>query len=499
MEQQAKYKAIKNFVDHPGRSKQRLALQFSVSVRTINRWIAKYKRSGKVAFIHGNATLEPDCKIDEETRKKVVELYLSDTYKNCNFAFYNEMLDKYENIHISEQSVRNILHAAGIQSPRMWKKTKRRLKEEARLREKAEKEAARAGISEDAPVEVTLEKNRVAPEDGHSIRERCKYFGEMIQMDASSFIWFGGIKTHLHVAIDDSLGRAVGAYFDNEETLHGYYCVLSQILLRYGIPFKFLTDRRTVFEYTKKEETKVEKDTFTQFSYACSRLGIEIETTSVPEAKGRVERFNQTLQGRLPTIFKREGITDIDAANEYLSAHLDELFNDKFALPIDNSRNVFEKQFGGKELDEAAVNLICSILCPRTLSGQCIRYDTKVYKLLDENGIQQNFCDHTKVTVIKTFDNQLFATVNDKNLYKMEEVPKQAGSSKNFDADYKEPQPRKVYIPPMDHPWRFSSFTKHAEAQKHRIKLEMQKEDLFMDRLEDIANAGYMIMGHKVA
>lgn len=496
MAKNAQYQRIKDYVDHPGKNKLRIAQEFSVTLRTVNRWIAGYRKHGKSFFIHGNATLEPDCKISEQTRKNVVELYQGTVYRGSNFSHFTEMLDQYEDIHISEQSVRNILHDAGIQSPKMWKSTRRRLRQEEKQREK---ELAKAEHPDNTDISKALEKNKVQPEDGHSTRERCKYFGEMIQMDASSYDWFGGILSNLHVSIDDCTGRITGAYFDKEETLFGYYNVLRQILLRYGIPAKFLTDKRTVFEYVRKGEPNVEKDTFTQFSYACKRLGIQIETTSVPETKGRVERLNQTLQSRLPIVFRREGITDIDAANEYLASHLDELFNDKFSMPLNHTKSVFEKQFGEKKLDENTVNLICSILCSRVLTGQCIRFEKKSYKLIDENGIQQNYTDHTKVTVIKTFDNQLFACINDARMLKLEEVPVHAESSKNFDADYKQSLPRKVYIPPMDHPWRYSEFEKHAKSQRHRIELELQKEDIFLNHLQDNVTAGYMVMGHRVA
>lgn len=498
MSQEEKYQDIKNYVDHPGGNKLRIATKHTVTLRTVNRWIVNYNTFGKSTFIHGNTTLEPACKIAEEIREKVVELYRSDTYAGCNFAHFTEMLDKYENIHISEQSVRNILHEAGIQSPKMWKSTKKRLRQEEKERAKA-RAAADAAADETNLEAVPAEKNRVAPEDGHSLRERCKYFGELVQMDASSYEWFGGVISNLHVAIDDCTGRVIGAYFDKEETLFGYYNVLKQILLSYGIPAKFLTDKRTVFEYTRKGEQDVEKDTFTQFSYACKQLGIQIETTSVPETKGRVERLNQTLQSRLPIVFRREGITDIDSANEFLNSHIDELFNDKFSMPVDHTRNVFEKQIGGKEIDEATANLICSVICSRSLIGQCIRYNKKAYKLIDENGIQQNYADHTKVTVINTFDSQLYASVNDTCLFKLEEVPVHAEKSKTFDADYEAPKPRKVYIPPMNHPWRYSEFEKHAKSQRHRIELELQKEDMFLDHLQDNVNACYLVMGHRVA
>ena len=498
MVQEAKYQAVKNYVDHPDRNKSRIAVNFSVTPRTVDRWIANYRKFGKSAFIHGNTTLEPDCKIAAEVREKIISLYRGDIYNGCNFAHFTELLARYEDIHVSEQSVRNILNAAGIHPPKMWRSTRKRLRQEEKQREKAlADESNESGSYFAGPVPV--DKNKVAPEDGHSLRERCKYFGELIQMDASSYEWFGGIVSNLHVSIDDCTGRMTGAYFDKEETLFGYYNVLKQILLKYGIPAKFLTDKRTVFEYTRKGEQDVEKDTFTQFSYACKQLGIEIETTSVPEAKGRVERLNQTLQSRLPIIFRREGITDIDSANEYLCSHLDELFNDKFSMPVNHTKSVFEKQIGGKEIDEATVNLICSILCSRTLIGQCIRFNKKMYKLIDENGVQQNYADHTKVTVIQTFDNQLYASVNDDRMLKLVELPVHAEKSRTFDADYEVPKPRKVYIPPMNHPWRYTEFEKHAKSQRHRIELELKKEDMFLDHLQDNVSAGYMVMGHRVA
>ena len=53
-----------------------------------------------------------------------------------------------------------------------------------------------------------------------------------------------GFKTTLHAAIDDSTGNLVGLYFDQQETLNGYYNVTKQILMKYGIPYKFKTDKK---------------------------------------------------------------------------------------------------------------------------------------------------------------------------------------------------------------------------------------------------------------
>ena len=120
----------------------------------------------------------------------------------------------------------------------------------------------------------------------------------MIQMDASSYEWIPGVIWHLHLAVDDASGTVVGAYFDTQETLRGYYNVFHQILVDYGIPALFYTDKRTVFEYKKKTKAFDDEDTFTQFSYACNTLGVDIKTTSVAQAKGRIECLNQTFQSR---------------------------------------------------------------------------------------------------------------------------------------------------------------------------------------------------------
>ena len=84
-------------------------------------------------------------------------------------------------------------------------------------------------------------------------------------------------------------------------------------------------------------------DTFTQFSYACHNLGIDIKTTSIAQAKGRIESLNQTFQSRLPIELRRKKITTIEAANKFLKNYLKK-FNDQFALHLNNTKTVFENQ-----------------------------------------------------------------------------------------------------------------------------------------------------------
>ena len=212
MEQEQKYQAVKNWVDHGG-NKNRIAMRFNVSSRTVNRWIKGYQEKGKSFFLHGNTGKVPACRIGEDTRKAIVDVYLKE-YEGCNFSYFTSLLGKYENIHVSEQFIRYVLEEAGIYSPKMWRSKRRRIRKEQEQQKKAEiktqpaaeelKEAKQPSPDTPEPPQEAIEneKSRVAPEDAHSTRPRCKYFGELIQMDASPYNWFGDEITNLHVAIE---------------------------------------------------------------------------------------------------------------------------------------------------------------------------------------------------------------------------------------------------------------------------------------------------------
>lgn len=200
--------------------------------------------------------------------------------------------------------------ATGITSPRIRKATKRRL-----AREKLEKEKKLENKTEEE-IEVIV-NHEVALEDSHPRGEKPKYFGEITEIDGSTHLWFGEKKCCSHLAADKATNTIVGAYFDRQETLNGYYNVFKQILENYGIPSKFKTDNRTVFSYNSLNEDKrtSDKDVLTQFGYACKQLGVSLETTSVSQAKGLIERDNGTFQDRLVSELRLNNITTMEEAN----------------------------------------------------------------------------------------------------------------------------------------------------------------------------------------
>ena len=455
MDEQKKYEVIKRLVDEGG-NKDRAALTLGITKRHLNRLIRAYKEKGKAAFSHGNKGRKPVTTISDSVRNDVVTLY-NNKYYDANFVHFTELLDTHEDIHLSVSAVTSILEENNILSPRVTKAKKKRIKrqfEEAKKAAKTKKEADE------------IQRNLVAVEDAHSRRPRSAYFGELEQMDASPYEWFGDCKTTLHIAVDDASGRITGYHFDKQETLNGYYHVYKKILTRYGIPYKFFTDRRTVFTYKKKNSSDIGEDTCTQFAYACKQLGTAIEYSSIPQAKGRVERMFQTLQSRLPIELRLAGITDIDSANEFLDSYIDE-FNAKFSLPVDGTKSVFEKQ-----PDDEKINLTLAVITNRVVdSGHCIQYFNKHYKMIDKYGMQTHYLRGTKVLVIKAFDGKLYCCVNDKDIYALDEVPEREMKSKEFDTDYKpkDKKPKKPYIPEMNHPWKSKTFWRFVLSQQHHL------------------------------
>ena len=460
MNEQRKYEVIKGLVDHPDTAnKDRAALILGCTKRHINRMIQGYIKDGKAFFIHGNRGKKPATTIRPDVRSQVIDLYRTKYYE-ANFEHYTELLKKHEGISISSSSVMSILESEYILSPKATKAKRRRIKQA--LRAKKQAATSKKELSQ-------IQANLVAVEDAHSRRPRCAYFGELLQMDATPYEWVPGQIWHLHLAIDDASGVVTGAWFDTQETLNGYYHVFEQILTDYGIPYKFLTDKRTVFTYKKKGALSDDKDTYTQFAYACKQLGIQLESSSVPQAKGRIERLNQTLQSRLPIEFRLAGVTDINNANEFLYHYIKE-FNEKFSLPCNGIKSVFEKQPSKEK-----INLTLAVLTERTVdAGHAIQFEKKFYKMLDNKGMQTHYRKGTKVMLIKAFDRSLFACVNDKDIYALEEIPPHEHKSKDLDSDYKQPEPRKPYIPPMNHPWRLGAFYKFVHSQPHRIEEDIK-------------------------
>ena len=447
MNEKEKYDVIKELVDHNG-NKNRAAIRLGISKRQINRLIIKYKEKGKSGFIHGNRSKKPVNTLDKSISEDIILLYKT-KYYDFNFNHFKDFLKKDENINVSYDFIYKTLSKKGILSPKARKKTIKEFKKKQLLKEKK----INLAMSDEQINHII--NHEIALEDSHPRGEKPKYFGELIEQDGSIHMWFGGIKTCLHIAIDKATSTIVGAWFDKQETLNGYYNVFYQILINYGIPHKFLTDNRTVFNYMSLNPDKrtSDKDVLTQYGYACKQLGVELETTSVSQAKGLIERTNGTFQGRLVQELRLNNITTIEEANNYLINVFVPYFNNRFALNYKKFESVFETS-----PSEEKINYTLAILTPRKIdNGNSIKYQNKYYQPYLNNKLKC-FMPKTEVLVIKAFNGDLFVTI-DEQVLELKELSRNERFSKEFD-EIVEVKENKKYIPPMSHPWKLESFKK---------------------------------------
>lgn len=450
MKEQLQYETIKTLVESSG-NKRRAALKLGVSVRHINRLIGKYCDNGKAGFVHKNRARRPSNSLPQELCNTII-LHYTGKYQGFNIRHFQDLLKQREGIAVSYGSLYCLLMRSGFISPKAQRRTRRAIAK-ARLQKQGKPHK---------PDEEQIIDHQLAIEDAHPRQQRKRYFGEELQMDASIHQWFGSDKTALHLAIDNATGMIVGGFFDKQETLFGYYTIFKQILENYGVPYLFKTDNRTVFNYEKRTYKQDHNDVLTQFGYACKTLGVSIETTSVSQSKGMIERANGTFQGRLVNELHLEGITDIIKANEYLINEFIPSFNRLFAIDYHKFGSVFEKAPDAQHL-----NLILAVLSPRTIdNGSAIKYLGGYYALYSPDGNLACFKSKTKCLVIKAYDGGLFAAVDNKT-YSIIKIERNRKLSEQFDSSSKEPRKSTAHVPPMSHPWRCDSFIKQQQ-RAHR-------------------------------
>lgn len=177
-------------------------------------------------------------------------------------------------------------------------------------------------------------------------RERKACFGELVQLDGSHHDWFEGRgpKCVLMVMVDDATNRMHCRFFE-EETTRASYDVLEGWIQKHGLPGSLYVDRDSIYRCEGEPsvaEQLAGKAPQTQFGRAMAALGIKLILANSPQAKGRVERMNGTLQDRLVKEMRLAGINDIASANRFLAGKYLRAFNRKFervaAQPLDAHR-----------------------------------------------------------------------------------------------------------------------------------------------------------------
>ncbi|MET2832262.1 ISNCY family transposase [Mesorhizobium shangrilense] len=212
----------------------------------------------------------------------------------------------------------------------------------------------------------------------HQPRGRRDCFGELVQIDGSHHWWFEsrGPKCALLVYIDDATGKLLHLRFAGSENTFDYLIATKAYLQEWGKPISFYSDKHGVFRTTHGSE-KDRTTGLTQFGRALYELNIDIICANSPQAKGRVERANQTLQDRLVKELRLRGISTIEAANAYAAEFATD-FNARFGKEPRNPKDMHRPLADHENLDSAMCRKEM-----RTLSqALTLRYD-KVLFILD--------------------------------------------------------------------------------------------------------------------
>jgi transposase len=289
------------------------AAVLGVSARHVRRILTAYRQRGVAALAHGNRGRVPSNAVGEETRQQIVRL-ATERYVGFNQVHLTEQLGEVEGIILSRSSVRRILGAAGVGSPR----------------------------------------TRRAPQH-RSRRERYPRAGMLVQIDASPHDWLEGRgpRLTLFAAIDDATGAILALLFRVEEDAAGYFLLVQAVVARHGRPAALYHDRHSIFQVNGPEtvaEQLTGKREPTQFGRLLDELAITAIAARSPQAKGRVERLFGTLQDRLTSMLRLAGATDGAEAAACLPAFLAD-FNDRFTVPAAEEGACYRAMEAGTNLD----------------------------------------------------------------------------------------------------------------------------------------------------
>jgi transposase len=185
----------------------------------------------------------------------------------------------------------------------------------------------------------------------HQPRHRRECLGELVQIDGSDHEWFEGrgARCSLLVYVDDATSRLMELRFVGSESAFDYFASTRAYLARHGRPVAFYSDKHSIFRVAR-EHTVGRANGVTQFGRALAELNIGIICANSPQAKGRVERMNKTLQDRLVKELRLRKLSTIEAGNAFLPEFMAD-YNRRFGHAPRNPHDAHRPLMGDEDLD----------------------------------------------------------------------------------------------------------------------------------------------------
>jgi len=381
-----------------------------LSVRHVRRLWCHYQQAGAAGLVSRKRGRPSNHRLDPAVREAALSL-LHSRYHDFGPTFAHEKLVEVHQLQVSRESVRQLMIAVGLWRPKHARKPVR-----------------------------------------HWLRPRRACFGELVQIDGSPYAWFEdrGPACTLLVYIDDATGRLLELFFTPAESTFSYFAATRAYLLRYGKPVALYSDKHGIFRVNLPGA--LEGTGLTQFGRAMTELGIEIICANTPQAKGRVERAHETLQDRLVKELRLRGISDLEGANAYAPAFLDD-FNRRFAVPPASPHDAHRPLLPSEDLAR-----IFTLQNLRTVSQSLtFQYDHVLYQI-EAPGATYAF-RHARVLVREDAAGRITVEYKGRVLpcmpVRQQERQAEIVSSKEVASAVETAKAkRQPYIPESNHPWR---------------------------------------------
>ncbi len=321
------------------------AKQLNLSVRQTKRLKAAVDKLGIRGVIHGNRGRVGHNKIKPKILEKVTE-HLQKTYHDFNPLLAQEHLRDDCKIQLSKETVRQIMITEKLWHPRKRGEAKK-----------------------------------------YFWRERKDNYGEMQQFDGSYHNWFEsrneavvGLEQCLLLSVDDATGKITKAVLEYNEGVipvfkfwKGYFEVV-------GLPNAIYLDKFSTYKVNHRNAVDNE-ELMTQFERAMNQLGVGVIHANSPQAKGRVEKMNGTLQRRLVKEMRLNKINTTEEANRFLKEIFIPKFNKQFAV-IPKKKNDLHKKLTNNKKNE--LDKILSIQSERTINNDyTVRFKNNHYQLTE--------------------------------------------------------------------------------------------------------------------
>ena len=377
------------------------AAVLEISLRQVQRLYAAFLKDGVVGLASKKRGRASNNQLQPVVKARVLELITCERYKDFRPTFMCEKLEQLHGIKISIETTRRFMRESGV-----W-----------------------------------IEKVQKSPVI-HQQRKRRARFGELVQIDGSPHDWFEGRrdKCCLIVYIDDATGQTYGKFFESETT-DAYMTVTAEYIKKYGRMEAVYSDKHGKFRINIPG--CIHKENLTQFGRALKELDITLICANSPQAKGRVERANQTLQDRLVKEMRLAGINDIEGANEFLPAFW-EVYNEKFAVKPVDPRDAHRELLPEQDLEK----ILCKKEYRKVSKNLEVQYKNVVYQINMGKPIRGRGLIRARVTVLETLKGEISIEYQGKPLqfqqYAQQEFQGEVVTSKEIDRFLKEKTHRKL-------------------------------------------------------